>query len=613
MKKTLAMLLALLTVIGLLAGCAKEPEVTPDPTPAPTPAPTPDNPNPTPTPTPDPVKPAEPFVYYYVRSGEETTLNVHDSNATNNINVNDRVGGMLYYYVPGADRKTSYVAPVYADGEPTVDASGLVWTIKLVKDAKWPDGEPITADDWIYSWKMQMDPKLYWQTGTSMASNFIEIKNGVDYVNSLTKNNGVKWEDVGIKKIDDYTLTVETVGKCTADEVKRHFYMRYSGLVKEEIYSKCISADGASCDYGTTLDKVAFAGQFLIETWNKGSEIVMVKNPSWPAADMIHIDKVITRVVTDESTRLELFEKGEADHIDLGTNGMAKYGEDPRVITYATKTINTLEVNQNHADPAMAKILNDPEFRKAIFYALDRTAIAKLVDSAPAPFFISTMSQMFADGTMYRDTPEAKALVEKNAPNNGYDTAKAVSYMDSVLKKNGLDKVKFSITYTETSDNLRACSEYIQSQFKTIFGDKVEIELRAMASSARLSMMRESTKQPVGTWELCWSGWSLAAENYYPWKKFDVYTSTKSNRYTMYKNTKLDDIYFNKCLLDENRLDEKKMLALTIEGEQAWYDDMTCVPVYGGVSNVMVQERIQLAVDNYTAGMGLGWYYSTLK
>ena len=37
------------------------------------------------------------------------------------------------------------------------------------------------------------------------------------------------------------------------------------------------------------------------------------------------------------------------------------------------------------------------------------------------------------------------------------------------------------------------------------------------------------------------------------------------------------------------------------------------VPVYGGVSNVMVQERIQLAVDNYTAGMGLGWYYSTLK
>jgi hypothetical protein len=213
---------------------------------------------------------------------------------------------------------------------------------------------------------------------------------------------------------------------------------------------------------------------------------------------------------------------------------------------------------------------------------------------------------------MYRDTPEAKALVEKNAPNNGYDTAKAVSYMDSVLKKNNLDKVKFSITYTETSDNLRACSEYIQSQFKTIFGDKVEIELRATASSARLAMMRESTSKAVGTWELCWSGWSLAAENYYPWMKFEVYTSTKSNRYTMYRNDKLDAIYAE-CLKDENRLDEQKLLALTVQGEQAWYDDMTCIPVYGGVSNYMYQERIQLPVDNYTAGMGLGWRYATLK
>ena len=75
MKRTLALMLALLTVIGLLAGCAKEPAVTPDPTPTPTPTPTPGpGTDPAPAPTPDPVKPAEPYVYYYVRSGEETTL-----------------------------------------------------------------------------------------------------------------------------------------------------------------------------------------------------------------------------------------------------------------------------------------------------------------------------------------------------------------------------------------------------------------------------------------------------------------------------------------------------------------------------------------------------------
>ena len=54
MKRTLALLLAMLTLLSLLAGCAKEPAVTPDPTPTPTPTPGPADPNPTPTPTPPP-------------------------------------------------------------------------------------------------------------------------------------------------------------------------------------------------------------------------------------------------------------------------------------------------------------------------------------------------------------------------------------------------------------------------------------------------------------------------------------------------------------------------------------------------------------------------------
>ena len=95
MKRTLALLLALLTVIGMLAGCAKEPEKTPDPV---TPAPGGDNTQS--GTTPDPVKPAEPYVYYYVRSAEETVLNPHDSNLTANLNVNDRVIGVLYNQVP---------------------------------------------------------------------------------------------------------------------------------------------------------------------------------------------------------------------------------------------------------------------------------------------------------------------------------------------------------------------------------------------------------------------------------------------------------------------------------------------------------------------------------
>jgi len=620
MKRTLALMLALLTVIGLLAGCAKEPEAPVDPKPSnpsqpsnPSNPSTPSNPANPSTPS-EPAKPAEPYIYYYVRSGEDTTLNPHDSGNNNNINVNDNCAGMMYWYIPKEDGSGSTIAPIYADGEPT-SPDGYVWTIKLLKDAKWASGEPINADSWIYSWKMVLDPNLFYGNGSSVADNFIKIKNAYEYWNQKTDGKEVKWEDVGIKKVDDYTITIEVVNKCTAQEVMRQLYLRYMGLVYEPIYSKCISADGTNCTYGTTFEDIKFAGRFYIESWVKGTEAIFIKNENWPRKDLIHIDKVISRVVTDESTRIELFEKGEASHIDLGTNGMAKYGEDPRVITYASKTINSLEVNQNHSDPVKSKYLSDPEFRQAIFYALDRNSIAKLVDSDPAPFHLSYQGQILDDGTMYRDTPEAKALVEKWAPGGkgGYDPEKAKTLLNNVAQRHGIDKFEFSITYTETSESYRQASEFIQNQLEKLFEGKVKIELRAMASSPRLAMMRKSWKEgPTGDWELCWAGWGLAAENYYPWKKFEKYTSTNGTRYSAYKNYKLDAIYAE-CMKDENRLDDEKLLALTVQGEDAWYEDMTNIPVYAGVSKMLYQEYVDLPVDTYAPGIGLGWYYSTKK
>jgi ABC-type transport system substrate-binding protein len=298
--------------------------------------------------------------------------------------------------------------------------------------------------------------------------------------------------------------------------------------------------------------------------------------------------------------------------VALGTNGRAKYGEDPRVRSYASKTINSLEVNTNHKDPVMDSILSDPDFRKAIFYAIDRNAIAKVVEGIAAPYHLSTVGQV--GGAVYRELPGAKALVEKWAPNGngGYDPTKAKSMMDAVLLKNGKDKVTLQLVYTETSDNLRIASEYIDAQFDTIFGGKVDIELRATPSSAKNDLLRSSWKSgPVDTWELGWAGWGLAAEDFYPWKKFEKYMTTNSSRYSAYENTKLDEIY-EQCLLDENRLDGKKLQDLTVAGESAWYDDMTNIPVYSAINQYMYQERIVLPMNVYTSQTGFGWPYCQL-
>ena len=119
MKKTVAMLLALLTVFGLLAGCAEDPVDTPDPQPDPGKT----DPQPDPGKT-DPVPAPEPWTYYYVRDAEESVLNPHDGNLAANSNIIDRTCGTLYGYIPSEDGTASVLVPQYADGEPTVDASG---------------------------------------------------------------------------------------------------------------------------------------------------------------------------------------------------------------------------------------------------------------------------------------------------------------------------------------------------------------------------------------------------------------------------------------------------------------------------------------------------------
>ena len=299
----------------------------------------------------------------------------------------------------------------------------------------------------------------------------------------------MKWEDVGIKVIDDLTLQITCTERYTQNEVMRQFATSSAVPVYERIYSQCISADGSTCDYGSSMEKYMCSGPFMLESYTKASEAIMVKNPHYTKADLVHIDKVVSRLVTDESTRLELFEKGEADHVFLGTNGMAKYGEDPRVASYPNTSVETIEVNQNNPDK---EYLKDPIFRKAIFYAIDRNAIAKLSDNIAAPYFFSLVGQALDDGTMYRDLPAAKALVPENG---GYNPELAKKYLDETLKKYNLSKITVNLMYTETSDARRKSSEYIQSSLEKLFGtDKFSMTLSANSFSLLNETMNLASK-----------------------------------------------------------------------------------------------------------------------
>ena len=162
------------------------------------------------------------------------------------------------------------------------------------------------------------------------------------------------------------------------------------------------------------------------------------------------------------------------------------------------------------------------------------------------------------------------------------------------------------LTYSETSANYRQASEYMQSDFVKIFGDKLKLELQANTSLPAL--MRTSVKKANDSWEMCWSGWSSSNETDYPCHTMSLYRSDYGSRYTNYKNSELDAAYAL-YITEEYRLDSAKRDSLVSMMEEALYKDMSRVPVYQDSNYTIFSEKVVPALDRYVGQLywGTAW------
>ena len=537
-------------------------------------------------------------IFHDYMTTDVDTINPHIYTMSVSGDVIARTSLQLYRQYPNAEGTSFEYLPELAEKEPEqTDEEGKVWHIKIRENAKWENGDAIDVDDVIYSFKMCLDPIMVNSRASQLASDYITITKASDY--SLQGNAGtVAWEDVGIKKADDYTLELQLDAPVTAEDIKSHFNYVWTCLVHEPTYEACMSEDRSTNTYGSTREKYMSCGAFILDQWIAGSQFDMKKNPDFVLGDKIKLDGYNYKIVGDRNTALELYLNGELDAVSLSPESIEQYIDDPSIKKAPATSIQTLTINNNG-------ILGNLNFRKALFYAVDRESIAKMTNGIPANYLVASKC-LGLDGKTYRDMEESQALLE---PNLGYDPAKAKEYYEKALEECGLTSLTLTLQYNETSANNKAASEFLHKSLPEVFGDSFTLELMAGSTSVLNSYIKGWKEGDPNSFELQWRGWNTSTPA--PWNGLKVYSSMYSNKNEPYYNDEFDALWEKANYDIEAKLDPAYRMDLTRQMEKIVLDEVAACPVYEAPSYNLISSKIHLVCDEYIPGYGFGYILST--
>ncbi|MGA5699764.1 ABC transporter substrate-binding protein [Peterkaempfera bronchialis] len=321
-----------------------------------------------------------------------------------------------YSVTPGLAESASHPTPT-------------TWVYDLRKGVKFWDGKEMTADDVVYSLKRHMDPA----EGSFWASSM------------LTGN------IASIEKTGDLQVTV-TLKK--PDVVINQYMATPLGAITEAAFTR-----QAGAKFGTPDKGVMCTGPFSLKSWDKGSQITMVRNDSyWDQARKAHAKEFDFRFIVDPATLTNALKTGEIDgSYDVPTDAVDQLSNAANGTLYLGRSMQLVAIIGTGEGP-----FADPRLRTALLAAVDREAIAKTVfagTAAPLRSVVPPGSSSYASEVYEKaydklrpttvDIDGAKKLVEEAGRPSGpiviaYPSERTVyedilAEVQSAGKKIGLD------------------------------------------------------------------------------------------------------------------------------------------------------------------------------
>lgn len=284
----------------------------------------------------------------------------------------------------------------------SVSDDGLTWTFNLRPTAKWSDGTPVTADDWVFSLQRMLSPEVANPYGWFYSS----IKNATEY-----QKGEVEASELGVAKVDDYTLQITTGTPIP-------YFLQVVGFIPTIAPKHKVEELGDA--WAESPETALSNGPFIIKAWNKGQNLVYAPNPEYDGPFKPKVEQVISTILPQADTPLlPMFQAGEIDGI-VGLRGaqLSQALSDPALKenlgTYPAFT--TFYMFFDVRNPPF----DDLKVRQAFSHAIDREAISNAVMQGlevpaytmmPAGFPCSQADNPEIRAIQAYDPEQAKALM----------------------------------------------------------------------------------------------------------------------------------------------------------------------------------------------------------
>ena len=440
-----------------------------------------------------------------------------------------------------------------------ISEDGKTYTFHL-RDAKWSNGDAVTAADFVFGWQRAVDPAnaseySYMLSDIGQVVNAAEIIAGEKPVT-----------DLGVTAVDDKTLEVQLNVPVSYFLSLMYFPTFYP--VNEAFFNTCKDT------FGTSPDTVLSNGAFIMTDYQPAATAFeLTKNPDYYDAANIALDGLAYQVIKDSQQALMSFQTGALDLTLLNGEQVDQVKDDPQFTSVGAGYLWYISPNID----AVPELANE-NLRKAMTFALDRDAITgDVLKDGSAPCYTAVPPQ-FATGP---DGSDFSADQTKFAEFCAYDPDKAAEYYEQAKAELGKDSFSFTMV-VDADDAPQKVAQVVQEQLQTTLPG-FTLELKVEPKKQRVQDMQD------GNFEIGLTRWGPDYAD--PMTYLGMWVTGNSNNYGLWSDADYDAV-IAECTTGDLCTDPEGRWEAMYDAESIVLEQAAIFPLYGQCNAEMISSAV---------------------